>query len=84
MEINEGYIKAQRFFLCCAWVDGLLSLDENGKIIPNEDGHIQVTDKEWLMENSPTYFEYFPITGRVNYKTPDQALQSVWREVGLL
>ena len=81
--VSYEYNLAQRFFLCCAWLDGLLELDADGKII-TEDNTVRIADITWLKNNSPTFFEYWEKTGKVKYKTPSQALESVWKEVGLL
>lgn len=85
MEISEDYIRAQMFFLHCAFCSGILDKDSTGKIIPNhEESHIGVANMDWLNRNSPTYFEYWPKSGRVQFKTPNMVLQAIWREVGLL
>lgn len=33
----------------------------------------------WLDENSPVYFYYDVFTGYIRYKTPEEALDSLWK-----
>ena len=83
--LNPEYIKAQMFFLNCAFCSGLLDKDHKGRIIPNHgENVIRVSNIEWLKSNSPTYFKYWSKSGRVQFKTPQQVLENVWEQVGLL
>lgn len=81
--ISESYIRGMRFFLACAVCDGVLGVDDKGNIIPDEDGVVRVKNQQWLIDNSPTYFKYYPKTGRVTYYTPEIVLEHIWRGLGM-